>query len=83
VTDWEPTWDLTTVPAKEFNSEAGRRRGAYAHNKPKVMRPCVGCGLNLGAREQRQPCVGCGVRQPKAKRIPRARKPSVSARKAS
>ncbi len=59
------SWNLSTIPDAIFWSEAGRRRGARSHAKPKKLAPCAGCGLLLGVVERRKACPVCGARQPK------------------
>ena len=63
--NYNASWDLSTIPADLLNSEIGRRRGAKAAARKKVLRPCQTCGLLLGARERRGACPTCGARQAK------------------
>jgi hypothetical protein len=60
---WTPGWDLTTVPDALWWAETGRRRGAQSYVVKKLTKPCLGCGINMGARERRKGCPHCGVSQ--------------------
>lgn len=53
--DWKPTWDLTTIPDPEFNSERGRRLAEQRSTPavPKKLRPCPYCAEEFGARDLR------------------------------
>jgi hypothetical protein len=48
---WLESWDLASIPEPEFWSEAGRRRRSKSEGKPKKLRPCEFCGLEVGARD--------------------------------
>lgn len=63
--DWRPTWDLTTIPDKEFNSERGRRLAEKrpAPAVPKKLRPCPLCAKPFGARELREHKPRCPKRK--------------------
>lgn len=65
--DYKPTWDLSTIPAAEWNSENGRRQRAKG---PPVTReniqPCVSCGRNLNATQRRKPCPECSYVHPRS-----------------
>ena len=59
--------DLTKVPYEDLRAELQRRRAAMRENfgagsgRPKVMKTCTGCGLEMGAREFRKhQCTGTG-----------------------
>ena len=58
------TVDLTQIDTPTLRAEVNRRT-AKEHPQAKVMRPCVGCGAMLGARERRKPCPKCGARNPR------------------
>ena len=44
---YRPSWELGTIPEKEWKSEAGRRssakRGDRTGGRPIVLRPCPKC----------------------------------------
>ena len=67
MTEYDPSWELESVPDKELWSEVGRRRSAQSTPKPKKTEPCVGCGLMLGVVERRGKCYSCGASQPRVK----------------
>jgi predicted RNA-binding Zn-ribbon protein involved in translation (DUF1610 family) len=66
VTDYEPGWNLRSIPDQALWSEIGRRRAAQSRPRARITAPCVGCGLRLGVAERRKPCPECGARQPRA-----------------
>ena len=55
---------LELMPTAVIRAEVNRRT-ARESPKPKIKRPCVGCGVMLGARERRLPCLQCGARNPR------------------
>lgn len=68
--NYRETWDLSTIPDKEFRSEIGRRtsvlRGiAFPRGTNVKLKPCKHCGELLTARERRKVCKHCGERQSK------------------
>lgn len=61
MSNYQPHWDLSTIPEPEWNSEHGRRNRAKG---PAVtsqkFKPCSGCGNLLNATQARKPCLYCG-----------------------
>lgn len=64
MTIYTPEWDLSTIPTKQFESEAGRRRHLKGPRAPNLkLEPCIHCQALLSARQRRRACVACGKRQ--------------------
>lgn len=64
MSDYKPTWNLTTIPAALFQSEVGRRRREKGGNltpRPPKLKPCAKCSTPLNATQYRDyPCPNCG-----------------------
>lgn len=57
---WSPSIDPATIPDDVLVSEWGKRRAAKRRTfgagtgRPKVMRPCLDCGVEFSASEMRK-----------------------------
>jgi hypothetical protein len=61
MSNYQPHWDLSTIPDEAFASENGRRNRAKAPRAPNLkLEPCGQCGKQLSARERRRACPKCG-----------------------
>jgi hypothetical protein len=52
---WRSTWDLTSIPEAEFNSEKARRnslrRTTFGGGRPVILKPCPYCRKKMATRE--------------------------------
>jgi rubrerythrin len=61
MSNYQPHWDLTTIPDPEWSSEHGRRQRAKGPQATyQVLKPCNQCGAPLNATQRRKPCPECG-----------------------
>lgn len=66
MSNYQPHWDLTTIPDAEFKSEHGRRqrlKGPPATHQ--VLKACKSCGISLNSTQRRRPCPVCGYKHPR------------------
>ena len=62
MSEYKPSWDLSTIPDDVWASERGRRnRARQPQTQAMKLKACKGCGLALGAVERRRPCPNCGA----------------------
>ena len=62
--EFRKCWDLTTIPAAALKDECKRRKvqaGPQTPGRPKLLRPCAGCGMMLGAKDMRKHGPVCTV----------------------
>ena len=66
MSNYQPHWDLTTIPDGPFNSERGRRHALKGSQQSNMkLRPCDQCGNALNATQRRKPCPNCGHTHPR------------------
>jgi hypothetical protein len=69
MSDWKPSWNITSIPDPLFQSEVGRRRrekgGNFTPRPPKLKLCANGCGTELNATQRRSACPGCGYIHPR------------------
>ena len=67
MSNYQPHWDLSTIPDPEWNSENGRRNRARGPAATNVnIQPCSQCGRPLNATQRRKPCPACGHVHPRS-----------------
>lgn len=66
MSNYQPHWDLSTIPDDLLHSEVGRRRRLKG---PAITRqnvkPCTSCGKQLNATQRRTACPNCSYIHPR------------------
>ena len=59
--NYQPDWDLNSIPPEVMISHIGRWRRRHARRAPnEKFEPCPGCEMLINARQRRAGCPWCG-----------------------